>query len=94
MVELFHIGWTLLHFILPLLELLNQLSQGGQLLRVHQVELVNEINKVLEASVQMSLRLQHHDVLEVSVVNVGVHPKQPLEDHLYDIYKVLWEGNP
>lgn len=39
----------------------------------------------------MSLSRQQHYVLEVSVVYVGIHSEQPLEDDLDDIDEVLWE---
>ena len=40
-----------------------------------QVELIYKVDKVLETSVQMSLRTQKHDVLEMCVVNVSVYSK-------------------
>jgi len=80
-------------FILSFLKLLNQLGQWSQFARVHQLKLVDEVNEVLEASVQVGLSTQKHDVLKVSVVNVRVHPEQTLENHLYDVHEVLWERN-
>ena len=83
----------MLAFILPLLELLDKLSQGCQFLLVHQVELVDEVYEVLEAGVQVSLCREQHNVLEVCMVYVRVHSKQALKDHLYDIDEVFREGH-
>ena len=39
----------------------------------------------------MSLSTEEHDMLEVSVVNVGVNSEQALEYDLYNVLKVLGE---
>ena len=48
---------------------------------------------MLEASIQMGLSAQKHDMLEVGVVDVSVYSKQPFENHFYDVHKVLREWN-
>ena len=60
---------------------------------VDKVELINEINKVLEASVQMRLCLQKHNVLKVGVIDVRVYPEQSFENYLDNTHKVFWEGH-
>ena len=42
----------------------------------------------------MCLCGEQHDVLEVRVVDVRVHPEQPLENHLYYRHEVLRERHP
>ena len=44
--------------VFPLLKLLDELGKWGQLSRVHQIELINEIYEVLEAGAQVGLRRQ------------------------------------
>ena len=41
----------------------------------------------------MSLGLQKHDVLEMSVIDVSIHTEQSFEDDFDDAYKVFGEGN-
>ena len=48
---------------------------------------------MLEASVEVSLSLQQHDVLEVRMVDVGINSEEPLEYHLDDVHEILREGN-
>ena len=55
--------------------------------------MIDEVDEVFEASVEVSLRREQHDVLEVSVVDVRVHSEQPLEDHLDNVQEVLGEGH-
>ena len=81
----------MLRFVLAFFELLNQLCQRCQLLCIHQIELINEVYKVLETSVQVGLCTQEHDVLKVGVVNVRIHSEQSFEYHLYNVEEVLWE---
>lgn len=75
--------------ILALLELLDELSERSKLARINQVELVNEVDEMLEACVQMRLRAQQHNMLEMSMVDVGVDSEQPFENHLDDVHEVL-----
>lgn len=46
---------------------------------------------MLETGIQVSLGGKKHDVLEVSMVDVGVHSEEALEYNLYDVDEVLWE---
>ena len=56
LIELFHIGRALLGLVFAPVELLDELREGSQLLSIHQAELINEVNEMLEAGVQVSLR--------------------------------------
>jgi hypothetical protein len=47
----------------------------------------------LEASVQVGLLAQGHDLLEVDVVDVGVNTEEALEDVLHHTHEVLREGD-
>ena len=69
------------------------MRQGLQLLGIHQVEFLHKDAKVLETRVQVRLRRQGHDLVEVAVVNVRVHAEQPLENDFHCAQKRLWEGN-
>ena len=80
-------------FIFAFLELLYKLGEWCELARIDQIELVNEVDEVLEAGVQVRLGRQQHNVLEVSVVDVRVHTEETLEDHLDDVHEVLREGH-
>jgi hypothetical protein len=86
-------GWRLFTFVLSLLELLNQLSQRGKLFLVNEVELVNEIDEVLETCVEMGLSREEHDMLEMSMVDVGVNSEESLENNLDDVDEVFGEGH-
>lgn len=46
---------------------------------------------MFETGVEVGLRTQEHDVLEVGVVNVRVYAEEPLEYYLDDIEEVLRE---
>ena len=48
---------------------------------------------MFETCVQMVLSSKVHDVLKMSVVNVSVYSEQPFENHLHNIYEILWECN-
>ena len=65
--------------------------EGGKLLWLHQLELVDVINEVLKTGVQVCFGRQKHYVLEVSMVNVCIHTEQALEDHLDYVYEVTWK---
>ena len=58
-----------------------------------EVEAADEEDEVLEASVEVVLCAETHDVLEVRVVDVRVHSEQPLEDHLDYAHEVFGEGH-
>ena len=62
-------------FILAFLELLNEFSKRSQFASVYQVELVDKVDEMFEAGIEMSLSGQKHNVLKVSVINVSVHPE-------------------
>ena len=49
---------------------------------------------MLEAGVEVGLLLEGADVLEVGVVDVGVHPEQALEDGADDLLEAGREGLP
>ena len=51
-----------------------------------------EVHEMLEASIQVGLLLQGTHTPEVGVVDVGVHPKEPLEDGLNYLNEVWWKG--
>lgn len=55
------------------------LNSSGAIVRAM---VTNEVDEVLEAGVEVVLQPQRHDVLEVRVVDVGVHAKQSLENYL------------
>ena len=57
--------------------------EGQQVLFVHQVELPNKIIKMYETRVKMRLLLQTADFLEVRIINMRIHPQQPLK-YLFD----------
>jgi hypothetical protein len=80
-------------FVFSFLELLDQLGQWSKFARVDELELVNEVDEVLEARIQVRLCAEQHDVLEVGVVDVRVHSEQPFENHLYYVHEVLWKWN-
>ena len=78
-------------FIFPFFELLDKFCKRGELPRVNQIELINEIYEVLEAGVQMSLRRKQHYVLEVRVVNVSINSKKSFEYNFDDVREILGE---
>ena len=67
--------------------------QRCQLFRLDQRELVDKVDKVLEARVQMGFSRQEHYVLEMRVVDVCVYSEQAFEDDFDDSFKVAREGN-
>ena len=56
------------------------LSQGLQLLRRNQLELLHKVVKVLVAGVYMRLRPYAHDPVKVMYVDVHKDPEQPSQD--------------
>ena len=80
-VILLHCG-RLFTFILSFLELLDKLSKRCKFFLVYQIELVDEINEVLEASIQMSFCRKQHYMLEMGVIYVSVYAEQSLENYL------------
>ena len=65
--------------------------QGSKFFGFYKRELIDEVDEVLKAGIQVSLGAEEHDVLEVSVVDVRVNAEESLEDHLNDGLKVPWE---
>ena len=54
---------------------------------------LGEVHEVLEACVQMRLLPKTANTPEVGMVNVCIHPKEPLEHGAHHICEVWWEGN-
>lgn len=79
--------------LLPQLELLYQFRKRRQLLLLHQLELINKENKVLEAGVQVVLQTQRQNHLEVRMVYVRVYTEETLEDGLDHRHKIFGEGD-
>lgn len=50
-----------------------------------------EENKMLETSVEMSFFLETNNLLEVTVIDVCINTKHPLQNRLHEILKVWWE---
>ena len=73
---------------LTLHELLDQFVQRRKLLRLYKLELIDVVDEVLEARVQMSLCREQHYVLEVRVVDMRVHSEETLENHLNYVHKI------
>ena len=83
--------WTIMHglFILSLLELLYQFCQWSKFSWVYKAKLINEIDEMFETCVQMSLGTKKHNMLKVSMIDMCIHSKKPLEDDLYNIHEIL-----
>ena len=60
-------------------ELFNELLEWCELSALYQVELLDEVDEMFEGGVEVSLLAQLHHLLEVLVVDVCVHPEQPLQ---------------
>ena len=72
---------------------MNQGLEGSELLFVDEVELVDKVDEVLEGGVEVGLLAQADDGLEVTVVDVGVDPEEPLEDRFDYLHKGAGEGH-
>ena len=72
---------------------MDQLGKGRELFGVYKVKLVDEVDEMLEARVEVSLRREEHDVLEVCVVDVSIHSEETLENDLDDVEEIFGEGN-
>ena len=57
------------------------------------MELVNEVDEVLEARIQMGFGREQHYVLKVSMVDMRIYSKQSLEYYLDNSCKILGEWN-
>lgn len=69
--------------------MLDEFGQRCQFLLLHQLELVDEVDKVLEARVEVVLEPQRQDLLEVRMVDVRVHSEHPFEYGFYDLAERL-----
>lgn len=78
---------------LALEELLDELVERGELFHFDHLELVDEVDEMLEAGVEVSLCAEQHHVLKVGVVDVRVDSKKSLEDHSDDVHEVAGEGH-
>jgi len=65
-------SWAFKLLIFSFFELLYELGQRCEFSAVDESELVNEVDKVLETGVEMGLSAEEHNMLEVSMVDVGV----------------------
>jgi len=76
-------------------ETVDQILQRRQLFAFNQIELMDKEDKMLEAGVQVLDRFQMLDCLEVFVVDVSVHPEQPLHYRLRHLWKIArkWFSN-
>jgi len=75
----------------PLLELLDEFCKRGHLVLVNQLELEGEEQEVLEAGVEVGLLSKRLNHREVGMIDMRVHPEEPLEDSLDHIRKVSGE---
>ena len=48
---------------------------------------------MFETGIEVGLRSQYHNVVEMRMVNVRVDPEEALEDYANDIDEVFWEPN-
>ena len=55
------------------------------------MELVNEVDEVLEARIQMGFSREQHYVLKVSMIDMRIYSKQSLEDYFDDVCEILRE---
>lgn len=68
--------------------LINVVSHWCEVTILDQAKLLDEVNKVLEARVEVGLRLLLHNQIKVRVVDVGVYTKEASEDPLHSLLKV------
>ena len=66
----------------------HQLSQRHHLFATNQTKFYRKIHKMFKYRVQMFLRLQRANNLEVRVVQMRVHSKQPRHDFLHPLLKI------
>ena len=72
---------------------MDQFGKGRELFSIYEVKLVDEVDEVLEACVEVGLCREEHDVLEVCVVDVSIHSEETLENDLDDIEEIFREGD-
>ena len=72
---------------------MDQFGKGRELFSIYEVKLVDEVDEVLEACVEVGLCREEHDMLEVCVVDVSIHSEETLENDLDDIEEIFREGD-
>ena len=72
---------------------MDQLGKGLELYGIYENKFVDKVDEVLEASVEVVFCREEHEVVEVCVVDVSIHSEDTLENDLYDIVEIFWEGN-
>ena len=72
---------------------MDQFGKGRELFSIYEVKLVDEVDEVLEACVEVGLCREEHDVLKVCVVDVSIHSEETLENDLDDIEEIFREGD-
>lgn len=72
---------------------MDKLGKGREFFRIYEVKLIDKVYEVLEASVEVGLCREEHDVLEVCVVDVCIHSEETLENDLDDVEEIFWEGD-
>ena len=73
--------------------MLDQFGKGRELFGIYEVKLIDEVDEVLEARVEVGLCREEHYVLEVCVVDVSIHSEETLENDLDDVEEIFGEGN-
>merc|ERR1711997_1191170 len=68
---------------------IDRVRQRRQFPLVDQLELLHEIDKVLEARVQMGLSIKLYDLLNVVVVHMTIDSKESLQNRLYDLPEIF-----
>ena len=58
--------------------MLDKLWKWRELLWLYENKSVDKVDEVLEASVEVDLCLEEHEVLEVCVVDVSIHSEETL----------------
>ena len=79
-------------FIFSFLKLLDEFCQWCKFSWINKIKLIDKVYEMFEASVEMCLCTQQHDVLEMRVVNMSIYSEESLEDHLDYIHEILWKG--
>ena len=72
---------------------MDQLGKGRELFGIYEVKLVDEVDEVLEARVEVGFCREEHDVLEVCVVDVSIHSEETLENDLDNVEEIFGEGD-
>lgn len=54
---------------------LNEFSQGSKFFVIHKLKFIDKVDKMFEAGIKMIFDSKAHDMLEMRVINVGVHSK-------------------